>query len=296
MKEERMRLLVTDGPCVGQRFEVSGDEVWLGRATSCHVSLRDPEVSRHHCLVKRVDGIWKVWDIDSVNGTRLNGKVLRSASAPIAVGDRIAVGKTLLAVVALSEPQPTEVRKPRWSGIWDFRLKVAALAALAASVALAAALAGNGGGRRPQPQSDCLCEIPNRPEERQLIMLPTRAPAARRNLCRQPVGDRGKGTVQPSVAAPTVNSPEPQPPAATSEVAARREVAATSEVAETGVVAKREEALSAFVENAEVVVANVARPLRGMLVEGPPELVTLAVRPGVEYSIPRRLVRQITKL
>lgn len=282
MKEERMRLLVTDGPCRGQMFEASGDEVWLGRATSCHVSLRDQEVSRHHCLVKRVDGIWKVWDIDSVNGTRLNGRVLRSESAPIAVGDRIAVGKTLLVVEALSEPRPAEVREPRGNGIWDLRLKVASLAALAASVALAAALAGGGRERRPETQPDCICDIPNRLQERCIPQLPAVVPVVRRDLCRQPSGNQGKGAVRPSVVAPSVNSPEPQLPAAD-------EVAGSA-------AAKREEPLPAFVENAEVVVANAARPLRGMLVEGPPEQVTLAVRPGVEYSIPRRLVRQITKL
>lgn len=283
MKEERMRLLVTDGPCRGQMFEASGDEVWLGRATSCHVSLRDPEVSRHHCLVKRVDGIWKVWDIDSVNGTRLNGRVLRSESAPIAVGDRIAVGKTLLVVEALSEPRPAEVREPRRNGIWDFRLKVASLAALAASVALAAALAGGGRGRRPETQPDCICDIPNRLQERCIRPSPASVPVVRRDLCRQPSGDQGKEPVRPSAVAPSVNSPEPRLQAAADEVAG-------------SAVAKREEPLPTFVENAEVVVANAARPLRGMLVEGPPELVTLAVRPGVEYSIPRRLVRQITKL
>ena len=63
--------------------------------------VEDPEVSRRHAVLRRSDGSVIVEDLDSTNGTFVNGERIRS---PIAVGpgDQIRVGQTTLEI----EPDP----------------------------------------------------------------------------------------------------------------------------------------------------------------------------------------------
>jgi hypothetical protein len=68
----------------------------IGRGAS-GISLRDPEVSRHHARIESRDGIAYVVDLDSRNGTFLNGQ---RVDEPIEVrtGDAIDVGNTRLMI------------------------------------------------------------------------------------------------------------------------------------------------------------------------------------------------------
>jgi pSer/pThr/pTyr-binding forkhead associated (FHA) protein len=78
-----------------RRFE-GATPVEIGRAAS-GVSLRDSEVSRRHARLESRDGIAFVVDLDSRNGTFLNG---RRIDEPIEIraGDSIDVGTTRLVV------------------------------------------------------------------------------------------------------------------------------------------------------------------------------------------------------
>jgi pSer/pThr/pTyr-binding forkhead associated (FHA) protein len=78
-----------------RRFE-GATPVEIGRAAS-GVSLRDSEVSRRHARLESRDGIAFVVDLDSRNGTFLNG---RRIDEPIEIraGDSIDVGTTRLLV------------------------------------------------------------------------------------------------------------------------------------------------------------------------------------------------------
>jgi FHA domain len=70
--------------------------VRVGRAAG-GVSLKDPEVSRNHARLESRDGIAYVVDLESRNGTFLNG---RRVDEPIEIrtGDTIDVGTTRLLV------------------------------------------------------------------------------------------------------------------------------------------------------------------------------------------------------
>ena len=46
----------------------------LGRARGCAIRIPSPEISRRHCRLRLEDGLVYVEDLDSVNGTRLNGE------------------------------------------------------------------------------------------------------------------------------------------------------------------------------------------------------------------------------
>ncbi len=81
----------------GQTWEI-GDEVTVGRAAACQISLNgDTYVSQMHARVFTRDGDYYVEDLGSTNGTYLNRKKL-ATEMPVARGDRIQVGKTVLEV------------------------------------------------------------------------------------------------------------------------------------------------------------------------------------------------------
>jgi pSer/pThr/pTyr-binding forkhead associated (FHA) protein len=62
----------------------------IGRATGAEFILDVPLVSRLHCQLTATDGSLAVKDLDSTNGTFVNGK--RITSAQILSGDRLQVG------------------------------------------------------------------------------------------------------------------------------------------------------------------------------------------------------------
>lgn len=78
----------------GQVYELA-DELTVGRAGGCQITLDDTYVSQLHARVFRRDGQLYVEDLGSTNGTYLNRK---KVTAPIAVrrGDRLQIGKTVM--------------------------------------------------------------------------------------------------------------------------------------------------------------------------------------------------------
>jgi pSer/pThr/pTyr-binding forkhead associated (FHA) protein len=92
-----IRLLVIEPPDQRGRVYELSDEVTVGRAPGCGVSLPDTTVSHLHARVFRRDGSFYLEDLGSTNGTWLNrGRV--GAAVPLKRGDRVLVGSTLLEV------------------------------------------------------------------------------------------------------------------------------------------------------------------------------------------------------
>jgi len=92
-----IRLRVLEPPEQRGRVYELADEVTVGRAPGCGVSLPDSTVSQLHARVFRRDGSFYVEDLGSTNGTWLNrGRV--GAAVPLKRGDRVRVGSTLLEV------------------------------------------------------------------------------------------------------------------------------------------------------------------------------------------------------
>jgi len=67
----------------------------LGRASDNHVVLLDTYVSSYHARLQRRDGEWWLTDLDSRNGTLLNGVPI-TKSVPLVDGDVIGVGQVEL--------------------------------------------------------------------------------------------------------------------------------------------------------------------------------------------------------
>jgi len=67
----------------------------LGRASDNHIVLLDTYVSSYHARLQRRDGEWWLTDLDSRNGTLLNGVPI-TKSVPLVDGDVIGVGQVEL--------------------------------------------------------------------------------------------------------------------------------------------------------------------------------------------------------
>jgi hypothetical protein len=72
------------------RYELKPGSNLLGRGADCDVQLEDPAVSVNHCEVLVEDGRVLVRDLNSTNGTFVNGKPVENAE--LRIGDRLALG------------------------------------------------------------------------------------------------------------------------------------------------------------------------------------------------------------
>lgn len=73
-------------------YEITDEEVSLGRAQNCHVVLEDKKSSRRHLLITKKDGKYSIRDLGSSNGTLVNGE--RIEEQELHSGDVIQIGET----------------------------------------------------------------------------------------------------------------------------------------------------------------------------------------------------------
>jgi hypothetical protein len=84
----------------GERFELTGERLTIGRADELGITLADNRVSRRHAEVRLVDGTWIVLDLGSANGTRVGRRRLEPGTPQaLAVGDVVSIGPIELRVV-----------------------------------------------------------------------------------------------------------------------------------------------------------------------------------------------------
>lgn len=102
-----MRLVVLQGEQRGHYLEISSlkKEFVLGRKSDCDLYLQDDLLSRYHCRVFSVDKQTFVEDLQSRNGTFVNGEPVLQKT-PVQIGDFISIGAHLLKLVS---PE-TEIR------------------------------------------------------------------------------------------------------------------------------------------------------------------------------------------
>ncbi|MEM8606476.1 MAG: FHA domain-containing protein [Myxococcota bacterium] len=98
-----------------QEFDLDREKVVIGRGTHCCVTIDDPMMSREHVRIDLSGGKPLVEDLQSRNGTVLNGRPL-VGEAVLEDGDRIRVGTQELVFLALGR----EVRVQRTTGALTF--------------------------------------------------------------------------------------------------------------------------------------------------------------------------------
>jgi DNA-binding NtrC family response regulator len=67
------RLEIVEGPGAGHRFVSSGEQTVIGTHPSADLALEDATVSRFHCEIRVEEGRAVIRDLDSRNGTRVDG-------------------------------------------------------------------------------------------------------------------------------------------------------------------------------------------------------------------------------
>lgn len=92
-----VRLRVLAGPHRDQEIILRQAVTTVGRALDNEVVLGDGDVSRHHARFELTDGEVRVIDLDSTNGTRVNGRPIRGQR--LHPGDEIAFGTVRLRVL-----------------------------------------------------------------------------------------------------------------------------------------------------------------------------------------------------
>lgn len=87
-------LVICNGEFAGTRHELTDVDTLIGRNPTTDITLLDEGISRDHAIVSRDEatGAYTVEDLQSTNGTKVNGKRVRSAE--LAHGDVIDVGHT----------------------------------------------------------------------------------------------------------------------------------------------------------------------------------------------------------
>ncbi|MHC5055637.1 MAG: protein kinase domain-containing protein [Planctomycetota bacterium] len=95
-------LCIEEGPLRGVECEVpEGGHVVAGRSRQCELALRDEQVSRMHFRADFSDGELRVTDLESQNGTWVNGKKI-AATTVVDLGATLKAGNTTIRVRASS--------------------------------------------------------------------------------------------------------------------------------------------------------------------------------------------------
>ncbi len=87
-------LFVIQGRDQGTRFELEEERSSIGRVGANEVQLHDTEVSRKHAELIRKGEVFHLRDLNSSNGTFVNGKPIREAA--LKTGDQVQMGRTLM--------------------------------------------------------------------------------------------------------------------------------------------------------------------------------------------------------
>ena len=90
-------------------YEVSDENVTIGRSRSCDLVLGDDSVSRLHCTLKRRRGRFLLTDNNSSNGTTVNGSPIRDQI--LDHDDQIRIGRFFLTlkIAGVDSPENSEV-------------------------------------------------------------------------------------------------------------------------------------------------------------------------------------------
>ncbi|MBI4688771.1 MAG: FHA domain-containing protein [Nitrospirae bacterium] len=93
---DAFKLIISDGKQKGTGYRVLTFPFRIGRAADNDITFEDKRVSRHHAEISLDNGRYIVKDLQSQNGTWVNGAKI--SSTIIKIGDTIAIGGNILLV------------------------------------------------------------------------------------------------------------------------------------------------------------------------------------------------------
>ena len=101
----RFEFEVTEGPSVGLKMTFDASQPLrslVGSGPACDVQLSDPAVSRRHLALEVVGRRLRILDLESTNGTFVDGVAVRDAY--LRGGETVRIGSTAFVVAEIGEP------------------------------------------------------------------------------------------------------------------------------------------------------------------------------------------------
>ena len=86
-------IVVTSGTKAGAEFPLGNDEITIGRSSDSAIVIRDDYTSTHHARLMLWNGQWMLQDLDSTNGTFLDGARV-TVPTPVPLNVTVKVGAT----------------------------------------------------------------------------------------------------------------------------------------------------------------------------------------------------------
>lgn len=91
-----IRLRATSGPVSGSVWSIPEGTSTIGRSSDNTIVIDLPDVSRRHARIERSGSHLRIYDMNSTNGTRINGEAIHISD--IQEGDQVQVGSQVLEV------------------------------------------------------------------------------------------------------------------------------------------------------------------------------------------------------
>jgi hypothetical protein len=101
LRGPRATLSVTDRSGRRRTIVADGGPLTIGRTADNALVLDDDRVSRRHARLQARDGVLVLLDLDSTNGTRVNGERVREVA--LGAGDVIEIGESTITVTAVDD-------------------------------------------------------------------------------------------------------------------------------------------------------------------------------------------------
>jgi hypothetical protein len=87
------RLVITSGPKAGTEFPLGAEPITIGRSSDSSLVIRDDYTSTHHARLMLWNDEWMIQDLDSTNGTFLDG-VRVAIPTPVPLNTTVKIGAT----------------------------------------------------------------------------------------------------------------------------------------------------------------------------------------------------------
>jgi pSer/pThr/pTyr-binding forkhead associated (FHA) protein len=87
------RLVITSGPREGVEIDLPAEQLTIGRSSESGLVIRDDYTSTHHARLMLWNDQWVVQDLDSTNGTFLDGARV-TVPTPVPLGTPVTIGTT----------------------------------------------------------------------------------------------------------------------------------------------------------------------------------------------------------
>ena len=91
--ETPTRLVITKGPREGMEIDLPAEQLTIGRSSESGLVIRDDYTSTHHARLMLWDENWVIQDLDSTNGTFLDGARVTLPTA-VPAGTPVTIGTT----------------------------------------------------------------------------------------------------------------------------------------------------------------------------------------------------------